>query len=148
MLEQDEHDFTAYMEDYLGLYIERTPCQSHSGKAEYTAKNVRFAVLDTRFYVTGKGDGYFLQGAQSKTKLKEDITDPDPRDCHDCLGHGTHVARLLLRFAPGADIYVAKASSSISLEEIKMDQLSRVWRRSSDRRYAGREMPISAAPLA
>lgn len=41
--------------------------------------------------------------------------DPSPTVPSDLVGHGTHVAGLLLKVAPNADIYVAKVSDKDEL---------------------------------
>lgn len=122
MAKKSEHDFSTYMEKYLDSYIVRPPCQSESINIENAFKNVRVAVLDTGFCL--HEDDVFLQGAASRVKLKENFAGPDPQNCQDLHGHGTHVARLLLRFAPEADIYIAKVSDYRSLKKTKMNQLA------------------------
>lgn len=127
---KSEHDFTTCMEKFLESYIVQPPSQSDGRMVGTTFRNIRIAILDTGFYE--EEEDYFLQGAESRIKLKENFCGPDPKDCQDYHGHGTHVARLLLRFAPEADIYVAKVSDSRFLEKTTMDRLVRVRPTSSE----------------
>jgi hypothetical protein len=73
-------------------------------------RNVRIAILDTRLCVDD-GDELVKSG-QERIIQKKNFFSADERDCIDTYGHGTHVIRLLLRFAPCAKIIVAKVSNS------------------------------------
>lgn len=52
--------------------------------------------------------------------------DADPNEHKDQHGHGTHVVRLLLKFAPRAEIFVAKISDTKSLTLTRAHRLSEV----------------------
>lgn len=116
------NDFTAHMEPFLQSFIIRPLYRS--GGEQIQTEAVRIAVLDTGFH--GDDEDYFLLAAEPRIKLKQNFTGGGSDDCHDYHGHGTHVARLLLRFAPEADIYVAKISASRTLEKTRLDQIANV----------------------
>lgn len=50
----------------------------------------------------------------------------DPTDFQDQYGHGTHVVRLLLYIAPLAEIYVAKAFSTLDYHGENMTRIEKV----------------------
>jgi hypothetical protein len=68
-------------------------------------KRIKIAILDT-----GVDMGHhFFQSGQRKGRIKECRSwIPSRRGDEDVNGHGTHAAALLLRVAPGADVYVAR----------------------------------------
>lgn len=113
-----ENDFTAHMDNFLDTFV--IPYGGVAGDS----RNVRIAVLDTGLNVDD--NDYLLQGAMSRIKMKKDFSGSGDEDCQDRCGHGTHVARLLLRFAPQADVFIAKISNSRSLEGTRLRQLAEV----------------------
>lgn len=113
-----DKDFTWCMRKFLASYINRP----HEEQED--PKRVRIAILDTGFR---QGNDYQLEAAveAGRVVLQKDFTS-NSEDCDDYHGHGTHVARLVLQFAPEAEIYIAKVSKSQSLEHTKIDQLAQV----------------------
>lgn len=92
-------------------------------------KRVRVAIIDTGY---SANDDLYLNNPHvaDRVKLKcnffaADDLKPNSEDWDDEHGHGTQVARLVLKFAPRADICVARISSSRSLN-VKVTQLSKV----------------------
>ena len=75
---------------------------------------IRIAVLDTGIDPTAIPTGRMV-ATWSLTEIQEDIN-----------GHGTHVARLLLRTAPAAEIFVAKISDNTSLYSKDISQIAHV----------------------
>jgi hypothetical protein len=87
-------------------------------------QRVRIAVLDSG--LLQNTDDMFLQQPRVMERIirrrnffSPNDTDPDPEDWKDKHGHGTQVARLLLRYAPRADIIIAKICDSKSLKITK-----------------------------
>lgn len=100
-------------------------------------KPVRVAVIDTGFFIeepTMMSDGdYFLSGSDVSERVKDkqnffshNDEEPDPDDWKDRHGHGTLVARLVLQFAPRAEVVVAKISDSKTLGATRAMQLVNV----------------------
>jgi len=82
-------------------------------KIEPQKKSIHIAVLDTGIHVDETDE--LLKCGQERIILKRNFLNEDDDTCADSYGHGTHVIRLLLRFAPFAKIIVAKISESKSL---------------------------------
>lgn len=86
---------------------------------------IRIAILDTGLCLDDE-DPLLLSGAKrvrkdlSKTFLSGDETWTDGH------GHGTHVARLLLRCTRGAEIVVLKISHDRNLQRTQLSQLIEV----------------------
>ncbi|KAJ3532756.1 hypothetical protein NM208_g8294 [Fusarium decemcellulare] len=120
ILEKSEHDFTTYMKNFLESYIAHPSNHYHRTGTQGSFQNVRVAIVDTGLYIDGN-DPVF-QGAESRVKLKQSFVGAS-HNWIDINSHGTHVARLLLRYAPTAEVYVAKISDSRHLEETNVDQL-------------------------
>lgn len=82
---------------------------------------VRIAVLDTgldRSHTDFEAQEERIKGTKS---FISDCGKTD--DVFDCCGHGTHVAGLLLDFAPDAELYIAKISD---LEPAKPADIAKV----------------------
>ena len=114
------------METHKLRYIMPLPKHKAGGGAN---RNIRIAVLDTGLRVDDSD--MLLCGGEHRIRQRQNFVDPDDADCTDTHGHGTHVTRLLLRFAPRADIIVAKIAEGRSLQETKLAQLIQVSRRAS-----------------
>jgi hypothetical protein len=112
-----ENQFVDLMEKYLLKHID--DLETPEG-----CEKVRIAVLDTGLRID-EDDNLLYSGQGRVIEPQENFLDRG-RDCMDTHGHGTHVARLLLRFAPHAEIFVAKVSEGKSLEETKLEQLVKV----------------------
>lgn len=80
-------------------------------------RGIRIAVLDTGIHIDEEDE--LLKGAEDRIVMKQSFLGSDPDAYVDSYGHGTHVVRLLLRFAPRANILVAKISESKQLTGIK-----------------------------
>ncbi|KAF5021964.1 hypothetical protein F66182_6004 [Fusarium sp. NRRL 66182] len=140
--EVKQHSFINYMERFLDTYI--TPLRAKAVRG--TAKQrVRVAIIDTGFHVDN-GDDWkisvdpFLFHADLESRIRDkknffspDDKAPDPDDWHDTHGHGTHVARLLLKWAPEADIYIAKITNTKSLTGTRTKQLREALRWAGER---------------
>ncbi|KAL8375692.1 hypothetical protein RB595_007009 [Gaeumannomyces hyphopodioides] len=97
---------------------------------------VRVAIIDTGLYIEEaeidkEGDPFLDHpDVQSRVVAQRNFfspddadSDPDPDNCEDEHGHGTQVARLVLKFAPRAEVVVAKISNSKTLRSTKTTQL-------------------------
>jgi len=111
------------MKTFIETYID-PPDEPHGP----TKKRVRIAVLDTGFRVDEQDR--FLKQRIERVTMKKNFVDTGgsdlDEDCTDTDGHGTHVVRLLLRFARRADIVVAKISRCKTMEGVTMDSLAKV----------------------
>ncbi|KAL6886896.1 peptidase S8/S53 domain-containing protein [Trichoderma evansii] len=65
-------------------------------------RNIRIAVLDTGFRVDDEDE--LVKCGQERILLKRNFLGEDKHAYIDTYGHGTHIVRLLLRFAPYAKI--------------------------------------------
>lgn len=122
------------MNIFRDTYIETLPESTSYGGSP---KRVRVAIIDTGLSIEEaeldrEGD-LFLDHPDVKSRIVErrnffssNDTEPNPYDCEDEHGHGTHVARLVLRFAPRADVVVAKICNSKTLKQTKTMQLVNV----------------------
>lgn len=102
-------------------------------------RDIRIAVLDTGF-CADDGDE-LVQGGEERIIQKRNFFNADEHDFVDTYGHGTHVVRLLLRFAPCAKIIIAKISNSKyevagdrQIVEVRMQQLH-LWLVSNNNLY-------------
>uniref|UniRef100_A0A8H7N3M9 Peptidase S8/S53 domain-containing protein n=1 Tax=Bionectria ochroleuca TaxID=29856 RepID=A0A8H7N3M9_BIOOC len=99
-------------------------------KGDKKIQRVKIALLDTGIY-TGHSDlqalrqrvmqyrksqGFEQKEDQDPIKLKESRPFIGDR-IRDTIGHGTHVACLLLKFAPDADIYIAKITTTMEFAD-------------------------------
>ena len=105
-------DFINRMDEFHATYIQPLPEElAHGIKFERQKRSIRIAVLDTGIRIDE--DDALLNGGQGRIIQKRNFLEMDEHDaCDDDYGHGTHVVRLLLRFAPLAKIIVAKVSES------------------------------------
>ncbi|KAK4443846.1 hypothetical protein QBC34DRAFT_416455 [Podospora aff. communis PSN243] len=112
----DTEDFIHRMDDFVGTYIQPLPeALADNISLERLRRSIRIAVLDTGIHID-KGDE-ILDGGQDRIIQKRNFLGADEHAYVDSYGHGTHVVRLLLRFAPFANIIVAKISESKYLAE-------------------------------
>jgi len=122
------------MQTFRATYIEPLPEPTGNEDGRDT---VCVAIIDTGLYIEepdldGDGDEFLAHpDVQSRVKdrrnfFSPDDTEPDPDDCEDKHGHGTHVARLVLRFAPRAHVVIAKITNSKTLKSTKTAQLVNV----------------------
>lgn len=127
------------MKRFQDTYIEKLPEPIETGNGH---GSVRVAIVDTGFSIKDvdrydeRGDpmwDIFLDHPDVGSRVKEkrnffsaDAAEPDPDDYEDRYGHGTQVARLVLRFAPRATVIIAKISDSKTLNATKMAQLVKV----------------------
>lgn len=122
------------MKVFHNTYIDTLPEPGGDGDID---KPVRVAVIDTGFYIeepTMEADGdYFLSNSDVSERVKDKQNfcgrngeEPDPDDWKDRHGHGTLVARLVLQFAPRAEVVVAKISDSKTLGATNATQLVNV----------------------
>lgn len=86
-----------------------------------TPKKIRIAILDTGIDLRDS----MISGAKSRIIEKRSWVG-SPEDWADTYGHGTHVARLLVRMAPAANIYVTKISGGKTVDPEAMSQIAKV----------------------
>ncbi|KAK2752267.1 pfs domain-containing protein [Colletotrichum kahawae] len=79
-------------------------------RGERTPENIRIALLDT---------GIDTDDRMIKSAMKKNIVETRSwvgESCHDTYGHGTHVARLLIKMAPSAQIFIAKITDNKNVD--------------------------------
>lgn len=77
-------------------------------------RRVRIAILDTGIDI----ENPYVPCTDGRVRGLRSFVGSDPLDIQDLCGHGTHVAGLVHKMAPDADIYIAKISRDGSqLEE-------------------------------
>ncbi|KAI0153427.1 peptidase S8/S53 domain-containing protein [Pestalotiopsis sp. NC0098] len=114
------NSFTAHMETFISDYIRRPE--------GYDGTRVRVAIIDSGFSIEestmdAEGDP-FLNHEDVRCRVKErrnffSLTDETNKDDFiDKTGHGTQVARLVLKFAPEAELVIAKVTNSNKLSNI------------------------------
>lgn len=116
------------MDDFK-YYIACLDGLEESRKSESQKRPIRIAVLDTgiRIDETDETDvtDELLKGGKARIAMKRSFIGHDDQHL-DSYGHGTHVVRLLLRFAPNAEIVVAKVSENKSFITTQMSQIIEV----------------------
>ncbi|KAG4292644.1 hypothetical protein FPRO06_12132 [Fusarium proliferatum] len=127
----EPHGFASRMKIFQDVYINvlPKPCPVRGIDGP-----VRVAVVDTGFYLEEsslftEGDE-FLSDPVVSSRVKEqrnffsrdgeELNEEDTKDIH---GHGTLVARLVLQFAPRAEVIVARITDSKTLRMTKTTQL-------------------------
>ncbi|KAF5968161.1 thermostable alkaline protease [Fusarium bulbicola] len=135
-IEKPIHDpnplgFVGRMKLFQDVFINRLP---KPRPVEGIDGPVRVAVLDTGFHVEkstmyDEGDE-FLSDPIVSQRVKEqknffsrEAKEPNEKDTEDIHGHGTLVARLVLQFAPRAEVYVARITDSKTLRMTTTAQL-------------------------
>ncbi|OTB13976.1 hypothetical protein K445DRAFT_368160 [Daldinia sp. EC12] len=104
-------EFIRYMEMFLEDRILPLPTTAMGGIEPKAQKvDIRIAVLDTGIYFNEEDT--LLEGGKDRIIEKRSFLSNNQHLWIDSYGHGTHIVRLLLRFAPRADIIVAKISES------------------------------------
>ncbi|KHN96553.1 intracellular serine protease [Metarhizium album ARSEF 1941] len=124
---KDEGSFTKLMENFIEKYIE---LPSVSGQRAANG-NVRIAVIDSGLLCDQRDTYLSHEHVQQRIRagknfVRNSDSEPDAGDWKDEHGHGTHVTRLLLKFAPRAEIFVAKITNSDTLKFTNQEQLLEV----------------------
>ncbi|KXJ86446.1 hypothetical protein Micbo1qcDRAFT_140343 [Microdochium bolleyi] len=109
--------FTTRMDAFVRTHIrEKTIPSPNSGY-----RRVRIAVLDTGYYFDPLLPDPILHQAERQKRIEirrnfhnDKNGKPDPGDWKDRQGHGTQVARLIRRFAPEAEIVIARIANDQS----------------------------------
>jgi subtilisin family serine protease len=116
------------MRRIISKYID--PLPEKPANADKSTGNVRIAVIDTGVQHPDDYDfppdnifGSRGQGPFLRIKNKCSFYGQEKSDWGDKHGHGTHVARILLTYAPRADIFVAKFSNTKELAADNVAQL-------------------------
>ncbi|KAF4440432.1 extracellular serine protease [Fusarium austroafricanum] len=126
----DARDFM----DKLEMFAEKIQLITDSSTvpafAIWRADKIRIAILDTGIDVQ---EDTLIETALQENRIKEccgfvNDTDspPNPTDCQDINGHGTHVTRLILNAAPSAEIIVAKISDQTTIGAQDLHRIARV----------------------
>ena len=74
---------------------------------DYDTQPIKIAVLDTGVDLTHS----FIKGAKKQNRIKLTKCFVEGVTTQDSHGHGTHVAALLLKVAPDAQLYIAKVAT-------------------------------------
>ncbi|CCT63237.1 related to thermostable alkaline protease precursor [Fusarium fujikuroi IMI 58289] len=116
---RSEHDFSTRIQRFIQRHILRTSYVDIS--IDYPYKRVTVAIIDTGF--SANDDPFFINAETRIRSRRSFIGEED--DWEDIHGHGTHVARLVLRHAPECEVYVAKISNTRSFSEDHVGQLAK-----------------------
>ncbi|PON20790.1 hypothetical protein TGAM01_v210298 [Trichoderma gamsii] len=106
-------DFVSRMSRFMANYIlplPDDPVEEITSDSDPLKRNIRIAVLDTGFCVDSRDE--LVSEGEERIVQKRNFFSTDEDDHIDTYSHGTHVIRLLLRFAPNAKIILAKISKS------------------------------------
>lgn len=117
---RSEHDFSTRMEKFVQRHILQMADVDIS--TIHPNKRVTVAIIDTGF--NANDDPFFVNAERRILKRRSFIGKEG--DWEDMHGHGTHVARLVLRHAPECEVYVAKISNTRSFSEDQVGQLAKV----------------------
>ncbi|KAH7149101.1 hypothetical protein B0J13DRAFT_674322 [Dactylonectria estremocensis] len=74
---------------------------------------IKIAIIDSGIDMTHP----FIDGKKAQIRGWRNWTDADPNNYHDTYGHGTQVARLVLKVAPAVEVYVAKVSTGKQISQ-------------------------------
>ncbi|KAL7943958.1 peptidase S8/S53 domain-containing protein [Trichoderma barbatum] len=133
--EPSESSFITHMKRFRDTYIEGL---DEPKKTEDGDDSVCVAIIDTGFLneeMDSDSEENHLEDSflahpdvRSRVRKKQNFfsptaAEPDPNDYEDKHGHGTQVARLVLKFAPRATVIIAKISDSETLRATKTAQL-------------------------
>jgi len=94
----------------------------HPAMVPPSTRPVRVAIIDSGLDTTDP----VVRARTKQIKGKRNWTSPNPDDCDDTYGHGTHVARLLVTVAPTSEIFVAKVSTGKQLDHKNTDRIAQV----------------------
>ncbi|EFY97967.1 Peptidase S8, subtilisin, Ser-active site protein [Metarhizium robertsii ARSEF 23] len=114
-----EDSFVTHMNRFTATFIKNLPALE---------KKVRVAIIDSGFYVH-ECDPWLNNPAvearigEKRNFFSPDDNDPDKSKWQDMTGHGTQVARLVLQFAPLAEVVIAKITNSPTLKYTKTERL-------------------------
>lgn len=110
-----------FNETFILPLVRNGPAPTNNEKLR---RPVRVAILDSGVDMADA----CLKGAAKAKRIKamRNWTDRDPDNWTDTYGHGTHVARLLIRVAPAADIYIARVSTGKHLVPEKTGLIAQV----------------------
>lgn len=110
-----------FKETFILPLVRNGPAPTNNEKLR---RPVRVAILDSGVDMADA----CLRGAAAAKRIKamRNWTDSDPDNWTDTYGHGTQVARLLIRVAPAADIYIARVSTGKHLVPEKTGLIAQV----------------------
>lgn len=88
-----------------------------------SSDRIRVAILDTGIDPT---DTMIKAALRSRIRDRLAFIGSSPTDHGDTYGHGTHVARLLLKMAPAAEIFIAKICEGKHLNADRLSSITKV----------------------
>ncbi|KAF5593782.1 subtilisin [Fusarium subglutinans] len=116
---RSKHDFSTRMDRFVERYILRVA--EVDIPAAFPHERVKVVIIDTGF--CPNDDPFFIHAEQRVRNCRSFIG--KEADWNDIHGHGTHVARLVLRYAPECEVYVAKVSDTRSFSEDQVGRLAK-----------------------
>ena len=90
--------------------------------SSWQQRAVRVAILDSGLKATDS----LISGAIAKHRII-DMRSWVGHSWDDTYGHGTHIARLFLKVAPHAKLYIAKISDSKEIPENQLPAIGKVF---------------------
>ncbi|KAK8116357.1 hypothetical protein PG984_012859 [Apiospora sp. TS-2023a] len=92
-------------------------------------EKIRIAIIDTG--IDDECDD-IIAGCRESSRIKRCCgfvngvdAKPDYDDYKDINGHGTHVARFMLNYAPAAQLYIAKISNEATIQPLDLHRITR-----------------------
>ena len=122
--EEESKDHRRWANDYFGyLRSAFEPLRNRRPAiAPLSARPIRVAIIDSGLDMTDP----VIRARAKQIRGRRNWTSPNPDDCDDAYGHGTHVARLLVTVAPTSELFVAKISTGKQLDHQNTDRIAQV----------------------
>lgn len=124
--------FNKYYRNFRDRYLEPLPEEIPlQGPSSRQPGSIKICVIDTGV----RKDHPVVWGAEIEGRIKEChswLDGNDANNVEDTFGHGTHVAELLTRVAPRADLCIAKIADSASIPADQMFLIAQAILKATD----------------
>lgn len=119
-------NFLKQMDDWLELNIKPLRPMKPPENNTHSQAKIKIAIIDSGASMIDDRIRAAVRGKKIKGG-RNFLPSADPHDWDDDCGHGTIVTRLLLKYAPNADIYVAKVTEGSRIDSKGLFCVSQVW---------------------
>lgn len=89
-------------------------------------RRIRVAIIDSGLGIPGRKPDPIIRGARSRIIAKKSWVGATAADCCDECGHGTHVAKQLLKVASHAELVIAKVSKTMRIPKSDLHCIAEV----------------------